>query len=147
MSSSIGGSILTFVRPIMANSLFVSQQFASYLFAVQFCTSVLSEGVDIAACNKVIRFDRVKNVIDNIQARGRLRYDSARDNFESYVIMKPIRLGNSKAEEEAMMTTRYIDQEMITYELIRRSAFRDISFKSTECNRFPDWPFSSVGII
>lgn len=48
---------------------------------------MLSEGVDIKACNKVIRFDKVKNVTDNIQARGRLRQEEAKSKSESYVVM------------------------------------------------------------
>lgn len=113
----------------------------------QFCTSVLSEGVDIKSCNKVIRFDTVRNVIDNIQARGRLRLDSARDNPDSYVIMRQRRqniLSDIRTEKEAVLTNKYIEQEAITYDLIRRGCFRDIPPQSSENNEFPNWPFSSV---
>jgi len=35
-------------------------------------TSVLEEGVDIPACNLIIRFDRIKTYCDYVQTKGRI---------------------------------------------------------------------------
>ncbi|KAF8817855.1 hypothetical protein IE077_000556, partial [Cardiosporidium cionae] len=40
-------------------------------------TIVMAEGIDVPACNLVIRFDSVKTPVDNIQCRGRARKASA----------------------------------------------------------------------
>ena len=47
-------------------------------------TSVLEEGVDVRACNLVVRFDGIKTYCDYIQSKGRARSPNA-----FYVLMVP----------------------------------------------------------
>lgn len=47
-------------------------------------TSVLEEGIDVRACNLVIRFDGIKTYCDYVQSKGRARSPNA-----FYIMMVP----------------------------------------------------------
>lgn len=47
-------------------------------------TSVLEEGVDVRACNLVVRFDGIKTYCDYVQSKGRARSPNA-----LYILMVP----------------------------------------------------------
>lgn len=45
-------------------------QFQEGLSNVLVATSVLEEGIDIPACNLIVRFDRIKTYCDYVQTKG-----------------------------------------------------------------------------
>ncbi|XP_003368902.1 conserved hypothetical protein [Trichinella spiralis] len=62
--------ILAGSKVIVVNRL---QQFKEGEFKILIATSLLEEGIDVAACNLVIRYNYVTSVISKIQQRGRTR--------------------------------------------------------------------------
>lgn len=79
-------------------------------------TSVLEEGIDVAACNLVLCFDPPANVKSFIQRRGRARHEASR-----FVMMAPNDEGRSLLDEwqlleeelsEIFMTDREAPQQL-----------------------------------
>ncbi|KAG4079136.1 hypothetical protein HA402_001107 [Bradysia odoriphaga] len=79
-------------------------------------TSVLEQGVDVAACGLVICFDGIKSVKSTIQSRGRARKDLA--NFVAFVVSDEQRKANELTQLEISMDYA-IRQLMVEY----KSAF------------------------
>ena len=65
------------------------------------CTSVLEEGLDVAACDLVIRFSGVRSLIQFVQSRGRARKQT---NSRFVVLIN---------EEERTLLERVRDEEVI----------------------------------
>lgn len=79
-------------------------------------TSVLEQGIDVAACGLVICFDGIKSVKSTIQSRGRARKDVA--NFVAFVASEEQRKANELTQMEVSMDYA-IRQLMVEY----KSAF------------------------
>ncbi|KAL1241829.1 ATP-dependent RNA helicase [Trichinella spiralis] len=69
-SCSSGATDRSGSKVIVVNRL---QQFKEGEFKILIATSLLEEGIDVAACNLVIRYNYVTSVISKIQQRGRTR--------------------------------------------------------------------------
>ncbi|KRY15559.1 putative ATP-dependent RNA helicase DDX58 [Trichinella patagoniensis] len=69
-SCSSGATDRSGSKVIVFNRL---QQFKVGEFKILIATSLLEEGIDVAACNLVIRYNYVTSVISKIQQRGRTR--------------------------------------------------------------------------
>ncbi|OUC49214.1 helicase protein [Trichinella nativa] len=69
-SCSSGATDRSGSKVIVVNRL---QQFKDGEFKILIATSLLEEGIDVAACNLVIRYNYVTSVISKIQQRGRAR--------------------------------------------------------------------------
>ncbi|ORY78132.1 hypothetical protein BCR37DRAFT_112367 [Protomyces lactucae-debilis] len=73
-----GGADDAGVSMLIRRQVFVVDSFRRGDFNLLFATSVAEEGIDIPACNYVIRFDAFSNVAQYIQSRGRARHPGSR---------------------------------------------------------------------
>lgn len=94
----------------------VLEKFSKGECRVLVSTSVLEQGVDVAACGLVICFDGVKSVKSTIQSRGRARKDIA--HFVAFVASDQQRKANELTQMEISMDYA-IRQLMVEY----KSAF------------------------
>jgi endoribonuclease Dicer len=73
-----GGADDAGVSMLIQRQVLVVDQFRRGELNLLFATSVAEEGIDIPACNYVIRFDIFSNVAQYIQSRGRARHPGSR---------------------------------------------------------------------
>ncbi|KAK3907436.1 Endoribonuclease Dicer [Frankliniella fusca] len=55
----------------------IVERFRNHEINVLVCTDVLEEGIDIPACNLVVRFDIAKSFRSYVQSKGRARHDTS----------------------------------------------------------------------
>lgn len=55
----------------------IVDRFREHEINILVCTDVLEEGIDIPACNLVVRFDLAKHFRSYVQSKGRARHDSS----------------------------------------------------------------------
>ena len=72
-----------------------------------FATSVAEEGLDIAACNLVVRFDLYKTMIQYIQSRGRCR----KENSKFLHMVEE----NNSSHNNLVLDTRASEKIMVTF--------------------------------
>lgn len=100
--------------------------------------------MDIKDCNKVIRFDKVHNVIDNIQARGRIRNEDARADSSSYTVMV---LTAPKSSVSDPYDHLY-DQEESVYDKIQEGVLGGIQVNRKRRSDVAEMiPFSKVSFV
>lgn len=109
----VGNSGSNFPKELQQSIL---EKFSKGECRVLVSTSVLEQGIDVAACGLVICFDGIRSVKSTIQSRGRARKDIA--NFVAFVASEEQRKANELTQKEISMDYA-IRQLMVEY----KSAF------------------------